>query len=213
MRLTLAPMRLQPFHHIYVRNVFPAEFYAEMLANLPPDEAYGDEDYPNRRILNPMEYDSPFWREIAIWMASKPYITGVYSRFKDVARERFGEKPLEIGVNVRLVRDEPTYSLSPHTDVPGKFLSFLFYLPRTHELSDFGTTIFRPRDRDLTSDGKAWLSFDDFEPVWTAPFEPNTCFAFARTDTSFHGVLPHSEATAQRNALLLNVYAKVRDAD
>lgn len=213
MRLTRAPLREKPFHHIYVRNVFPAAFYAEMLANLPPDAAYGDEDYPHRRILNPMEYGNPFWRDIAIWMASKPYITGVYNRFKAVAKERFGERELEIGVNVRLVRDEPAYSLSPHTDVPGKFLSFLFYLPENGELSEFGTSIFRPHASGLTSDGKAWLSFDDFDPVWTAPFAPNSCFAFARTDRSFHGVLPHPEATKQRNALLLNVYAKARNAD
>ena len=214
LRLTRAPVLTQPWRHIYVRNVFPDDFYAEMLARLPPDAAYGDEDdYPHRRLLNPMEYSDPFWREIAMWMASKPYITGLYGRFKEVALERFGDKPLDIGVNVRLVRDDPAYSLSPHTDVPGKFLSFLFYLPEDDGMKDFGTTIFYPLDEDRVSDGKAWLPFDEFEPVWTAPYMPNTCFAFARTDRSFHGVLPCPDETRMRNALLLNVYAKVMNAD
>ncbi len=212
LRLSRAPVALHPWRHIYVRNVFPVDFYAEMLAHLPPDEAYGDEDYPHRRLLDPMKYNDPFWRETAIWMASKPYITGLYDRFKEVSEERFGKgAPLEIGINVRLVRDDPAYNLSPHTDVPGKFLSFLFYLPEDDEMADFGTTIFRPHDADLTSDGKMWLDFADFDPFWTAPFMPNCCFAFARTDRSFHGVLPHPEVTRQRNTLLLNVYAKVRE--
>lgn len=63
----------------------------------------------------------------------------------------------------------------------------------------------------ISTIGMEWLDPTGFSPQWTAPFMPNTCFAFHRTDQSFHGVLPHDNLGV-RNVLLLNVFRKV-DAD
>ena len=209
LRLTRAPLVRSPFAHIYVKNVFPTDFYAEIRANLPSDEVFAEGSaYPNRRLVNPKKLGNPFWDDLIRWMTDFGYVNQLCRRFMDVWVERWGEVNIGLSANVRLVRDEPAYSLSPHTDTPNKFLSFLFYLPENDELRDFGTTIFLPKDRTRTSDGMDWLEWEGFDPIWTAPFIPNSCFAFGRTDRSFHGVLPHPEATRQRNALLLNIDAK-----
>jgi hypothetical protein len=202
--LSRAPIIREPFQHIYVRDVFPKAYYAEMLRNLPSDEQYGEErQYPHRRFLDPINLGG-FWSELYEWMGSSPYIDTLYRKFQEVRDERFPGQDLKIGYDIRLSRDDPEYYLSPHTDMPSKFLSFLFYLPGDDRLKDVGTTIFRHKDPDYRHDGVTWLSFDDFEPVWTAPFMPNTCFAFARTDYSFHGVMPNTLGLV-RNALMLNV--------
>jgi hypothetical protein len=205
-RLLRAPLVQTPYRHMYVRNVFPADFYAEMLRNLPDDDAYGSRAYPHRRLLEPATLGG-FWADLCAWMGSGEYVAALYNRFSMVRDERFGPLDLRVGFDIRLVRDDPEYHLSPHTDVPNKFLSFLFYLPSDDRMREFGTTIFQHRDPEFSHDGLSWLKdMDDFSPVWTAPFMPNTCFAFARTDKSFHGVLS-SDCGMVRNALLLNIFA------
>lgn len=206
MRLARAPVVLAPYRYCYVRDVFPVAFYHEMLSALPPNEAYGEEEYKSRRILDPQGL--PFWSDLCGWMGAEPYLSKLVRKFGMVRQERFGDQELQIKYNIRLVRDEPTYWLKPHTDIPEKFLSFLFYLPRDDRLRGFGTTIYRHKDPDFVSTDGHWNgAVANFEPVWTAPFMPNTCFAFARTDKSFHGVM-QSDCGHRRDALLLNIFVE-----
>lgn len=201
LRLTRAPIIREPFDHIYVRDVFPADFYAEMLANIPDVEAFGDYALPRRRIVDPQTL-GPFWTSVWEWMGTTDYILPLISKFSYV------RKPEHIGFNIRLVRDDPDYSLSPHTDHPDKFASFLFYLPPNDKMREFGTTLLRHQDPEFTHHGLEWIKDQaevaKFRPVFTAPFMPNTCFAFPRTSRSFHCVMP-STCGQVRHALLLNL--------
>ena len=40
----------------------------------------------------------------------------------------------------------------------------------------------------------------------TAPFRPNSLFAFFKTDRAFHGVDPIADTDIERNMLLYNIY-------
>src|SRR5262245_18217331 len=84
-----APVGVFPYPHCFVRDVFPADFYAEMQRNLPDAaamipilEARGVKGYEERFVL---ELHKPehlatlpddkrkFWQDAATWFVGNPY--------------------------------------------------------------------------------------------------------------------------------------------
>jgi hypothetical protein len=194
-RLLDADVVFNPFAHIYVTRAFPQDYYAEMLAQLPPDKEYKDRQFDNRMIADAIEVGG-FWKELAEWMVHRDLIYTLLRIFNvPVGR---------LKANVRLVRDSQGYRIKPHTDIKSKVLSLLFYLAPDEDHPEAGTTAMVPKAKDFTSDGLSRYPFEDFQSVYTAPFLPNTMFGFPRSNTSFHGV---TETTIpKRDVLLLNIY-------
>lgn len=195
-----APVKTFPFPHIYVEEVFPDAYYWEMVNNLPPDGDYttGASNYKGRRFADPAKVDyfdelrSPDWQHIAVF----PFRHWINKRFPNVFEPR---------TDLRLVRDTKNYSIGPHTDAPWKVLSYLFYLPVNSILHPYGTSIYLPKDPNFRCIGGPHHKFEDFEQIYTAPFRPNSLFAFFKTDYSFHGVEP-IPVQCQRDVLLWNLY-------
>jgi hypothetical protein len=183
-RLANAPLQLYPFPHFFARDVFPADYYAQIQRHLPPasalkslEEARGAQGYPDRFVM-PLGGDLP---------------------------ESLSDAQLEITDELLLVRDRSRYSLGPHTDKPAKVISVLFYLPADERLARHGTSIYLPKEEGFTADGGAHLPFEGFERLATMPFVPNSVFAFAKTSASFHGVEPIAEEGVERNLLLYDL--------
>lgn len=194
-----APVYTVPFPHIYVPNVFPPDFYNELREHLPPDGDYstGASNYNGRRFADPdsdlfSPFRDPFWTQIAMY----PFQKHLSKRFPD---------GFNTYTDLRLVRDTRNYAIGPHTDAPWKVLSFLFYLPPDATLSKYGTSIYLPNDGDFRCPGGPHHKFENFTRIHTAPFLPNSLFAFFKTDFSFHGVEP-IPVQCQRDVLLWNLY-------
>lgn len=195
-RLQDAEVKPAPFPHVYVTRAFPQSYYEEMLASLPPDEAYKDRTYENRAMISVKDLNTLFWAELYDWMTSYDLIGTLIGLFNLNCRK--------LSLDVRLVRDNAAYAIKPHTDIKAKLLSLLFYLAPDESSPESGTSIMVPKNRVFTSEGKVRYPFDDFETVTTAPFMPNTMLGFPRSDVSFHGV--HATKLPIRNVLLLNLY-------
>ena len=217
-----APLRYYPFPHIFVENAFPPAFYRELIAHLPPrrhfstlkalGRVYGD--YPDSRWVLQLAPESlrkleephrNFWYETGEWL-----LTGDFMNFLLLKFDAYIEKSAASGARpfmheAFLVRDYSTYRLPPHTDSPKKVVSALFYLPSDESLSYLGTSIYVPKNRTHVSDGTAFESRDAFDLVTTMPYRPNCLFAFVRTDDSFHGVEPLTEAEVRRDLLLYDI--------
>lgn len=192
-----------PFPHFFVRDVFPEDFYWRMLTRLPTDETYKAESYANRRFASPEDPDfAPFH--------SKVFTQNIIQVFREPFLQRFPEGGAALAPEWRLVRDQQNYKIGPHTDAPWKVISLLFYLPVDHSHENAGTSIFIPEDRQQTCPGGPHYAFEGFKKVWTAPYIPNSCFGFWKTDFSWHGVEQISRKM-QRDVLLWNLYdAKMR---
>jgi hypothetical protein len=220
-RLANAPLQPYPFPHLYARDVFPAGYYAEIQRQLPPaaalkplQEARGAKGYPERFVM-PLGGELPgglsaaqreFWRDFARWVFRGRLGPAVLGRFAPIVEQRLQENPeMEITDELLLVRDRSRYSLGPHTDTPAKVISVLFYLPADERLARHGTSVYLPKEEGFTSDGNAHLPFERFERVATMPFVPNSVFAFAKTNSSFHGVEPIAEEGVERNLLLYDL--------
>jgi hypothetical protein len=225
-RIGNAPVRLFPFPHIYVRDVFPADFYRQLRAHIPPRSHFDtlknlkrvEGDYPDTRLVLPItppdvaKLEEPyrsFWNDTGAWLLGGEFAPFVLSKFEGILSQRFANPADEQFVSeALLVQDYSTYSLPPHTDSPKKVVAFLFYLPEDESLSHLGTSIYIPRDRRGVSDGTRYCRPEDFDLMTTMPYVPNSLFAFVKTPNSFHGVEPIAEREVRRDLLLYDIKVK-----
>lgn len=221
-----APINPFPFPHIYVRDVFPEDYYRELRAHLPPPEACKDlkalgrvgSGYPDTRLVLPVTPDDVqalaeplrgFWHELAQWLLGENFSRAAQAKFRPYLDQRFGKsRNLEFLEEALIVQDYTTYSLGPHTDKLKKVLSLLFYLPADASLAHLGTSIYVPKQPDFQCQGGPHYSFELFDRVVTMPYLPNTLFAFPKTYNSFHGVEPITEGSVRRDLLLYDIYMR-----
>jgi hypothetical protein len=222
-RIANAPMREFPYPHLYIRDIFPEDFYPRLRASLPSEEHLRTlrslgrvaADYPDTRLVMPLQLEytvrlepaqRTFWEGLAGWMLGSvfgqlmvakfaPYLR---DRFENLATQRFADEAL-------IVRDRTAYSLGPHTDSVHKVLSFLFYLPPDASLAHLGTSLYVAKDPQFTCRGGPHYEFDRFRRMLTMEYLPNTLFAFMKTARAFHGVEPITQAGVQRDLLLYDI--------
>ena len=184
-----APIQQKPFTHLFIQNVFPWDFYANIVQSLPQPETYTDKSYENRMMC---EVTNPG----LAWLAK--------DEFKHLIMNRMGLEG-NFRPYIRYVRDTADYSIKVHTDIKRKAITLLFYLPHDLSTLNYGTSVYVPKEKGFTSDGGKRFEFDLFDKVYTAPFMPNSVFGFKRADNSFHGV--ERQGSGVRNVLLYNLMA------
>lgn len=223
-RIANAPVMPYPFPHFYLESVFPDDFYRSLLQSLPPLEDYtllSDTGtvkagtYKERFSLDPRKFaeDKPqspqaqFFAELVDWAESGEFAGMLLRKFDSAVNARFGHSnKIRFDQETRLIRDFTNFAIGPHTDSPRKLVSLLFYLPVDDSLDHLGTSIFEPLDPNFVCEGTKHHDFAGFTKVFTAPFRPNSLFAFGKTDNAFHGVTPIKDAKVERNVLLYNIY-------
>jgi len=220
-----APIQTFPYPHILVHDVFPADFYERLRANLPPRDAYRTlkslgrvgGDYPDTRGVLPLTPDNVatlpdpcrgFWNETGQWLLGGSFAQVVLNKFGPLLAQRF---PNPAAVNFRhevlVIQDRTNYALGPHTDSPRKVLSFLFYLPGDDSRPHLGTSMYLPKDPSFTCPGGPHHPFEMFHRLLTVPYVPNTLFAFMKTPNAFHGVEPISDPDVERALMLYDIYS------
>lgn len=226
-RIGNAAVREYPYPHIYVPDIFPADFYAEMRSNLPPQSALknlgelgrvkGGDGYAARGVLPLTQQDlaslapaqRDFWERVRQWLLGRRFADTMIGKFAPYLAQRFGDlRNVRFGHEALIVRDRTSYALGPHTDSPAKALSFLFYLPADASKAHLGTSIYLPRDPAFVCPGGPHHAFDKFQRMLTLPYVPNALFAFMKTPNSFHGVEPIEEPEVQRDLLLYDIRAE-----
>jgi hypothetical protein len=219
-----APIREYPYAHIYVENIFPHDFYAQLRANWPDPSALisiadtgrvAKGAYPERFVMpfKAEEIDKfaadrrPFWQELASWLITQRFLTAMIDKFEPYAKERFGDDlyQCDFEYDSLIVRDLTNYSIGPHTDSPSRLLSMLFYCPPDEKHKHLGTSIYVPRDPGFRCKGGPHYPHQLFHKVRTMEYKPNSLFAFIKSDRSFHGVEPIGDQGVLRDILLYDV--------
>lgn len=216
-----------PFPHFYLEEIFPPQWYLDLVARLPDQRYYTRLDetgsvpkgaYPERYVCNltdaiRAEIDAD--AEPGPWSELRPIFEGpqfahrLLSGFNDSIVARFGQdSELEFETDCRLVRDFSNYAITPHTDSPHKVVSLLFYMPKDDSMASLGTSVYVPIDPNFRCEGKKHHSFSQFKRVMTARYLPNSLFGFFKTDRAFHGVERIELPRVQRDSLLYNIYVK-----
>lgn len=223
-RIFNAPIREYPYPHIYVEDVFPEDFYAELRENWPDATAFAPiaetgrvpkGAYPERFVL-PVTQDGidrltpdrrPFWTEFAAWFTGQRFCMSMIEKFERCVRGRLGEDMLTCtySADALAVRDLTNYSIGPHTDAPHRLVTMLFYCPEDDRRPHLGTSIYWPLDSSFRCKGGPHYRFDRFKKIVTMPYKRNSLFAFFKDDRSFHGVEPIADLHFERDLMLYDV--------
>jgi hypothetical protein len=212
-----------PYPHFYVDQLFPEDFYQEILLNLPDSSSYlgmGDtgkvdpRTYQERLVLPITQPEIErasftelfFWSKFSLAINSDAWISMLMEKFNDPIKSRF-QKHLDhvkFSSFAELVRDKSNYFIGPHTDHPTRVITLLFYFPKTIDHAHLGTSVYKPKDPSFTCEGFSHHPLKDFDKIHTASFIPNSLFGFFKSDSSFHGVEPIKDQNIERN--LMNYY-------
>ena len=201
-----------PFFHLEFDRVFPDDVYRQILSAMPVGADYRPmhgrskvaEGPPTRvkidlfpeyiRHLPPEK--RALWDVVGAALCSEPVKLAFMRALKPGLEKRFGAGFMGTGMYPIpiLTRDIPGYSINPHTDTHWKGITVQLYLPRDEAHTNIGT-IFLTRD----ADGK-------FEKKRQMRFAPNTGYAFAVGDDTWHSADPVGKEVTTRDSILLTYF-------
>jgi hypothetical protein len=212
-RIAAAPLEERPFGHIRLEEVFPESFYRDLLAHLPATELYDEQHHKDAmlpsgksaRLRFELERENVARlpeRQRAFWLAfldqfdSNDLERALKRKFEPVLRRRFGTDPERIRVRRRLVlfKDVGGYKISIHPDNADKVITCQVYLPADETQLHLGTAFHEH------------LGDDQFRKAESLPFRPNSGYAFAVTEHSWHSVEPLTGGDRERNTLMAIFY-------
>jgi len=205
--LANSPKRAWPFPHFVVPDVFPADFYREMIARFPADEHMPplNDIYPKRlslRIGVPDQLDAlpdedrGFWRQLGLGLGSREFMRFVLRLYDPLLDARFGEL---VEPHIYLHSDVDSYGIGPHVDVNTKIVSMIFYLPDEPRDDLNAASVLVKDDPEMEVKPAYEESWEGFTAASTVPFQPNILFTFAVTNESWHGVRPNPEGVPRRS--------------
>ena len=209
-RFENTPIQTDPFSHLIIDRIFSESFYKKIMDHIPDRFYYQstkeypqrfsftlDEDHLNLLTLDPHLFD--FWSQFANAVYSKKFLEAILKKFG--LKNSPSIRPV-----AQLIRDRDHYSIGPHTDIPEKLITLLFYLPMAENQHHLGTALYQPKNPQFTCSGKIHHPFEPFIKVAKAPFNPNSVFGFIRSDTSFHGVEPIGIQEKERNLMTYTIW-------
>jgi hypothetical protein len=216
-----------PYAHFYLEKVFPDEIYELMLKLLPDASAYAadnprihtrEDGLVTRNILSLSvaglshlpETQRLFWSGVADALTAPRLRECVFAKLSQDLSRRF-RRPSEQLDSVAaypkpaLVKDLGGYEIAPHRDTRSKIVTMQFYLPNDMAKADLGTAVYCQRLFQL----KNLVSLRNrFETVRQFSFAPNSGYAFAVGQRSWHGRDKVPMASGERNSLMLIYYAE-----
>jgi hypothetical protein len=203
-----AAERREPFLHITFNDAFPADIYAEMIAAMPQRGLYRrmsgrakNADVRTKIDLFPewvrqLPDDArPVWRVVGQALTSAPVRAAVMQRLAPALERRFGAADVGMYPVPILTRDVPGYQIGIHPDTRWKAITVQIYLPRDRSIEHVGT-VFHTKRPDGT-----------YEVAARMPFRPNSGYAFAVGDDTYHSVDKVGPEVRTRDSIILTYFA------
>lgn len=202
-----------PFCHLCFDNAFAGDWYQRVLDHLPPDSFYHElrhhdaiqadgscsrlqfEFQPHEMASLP-DRERIFWTDVLQALKSSELETTMRKALDDGLSYRFGEghDSVRMLAHPRLLRDKTGYKIGIHPDTPKKCITAQIYLPSDLSQVQLGTTFY------------SQLPSRQFLYSKRMRFAPNSGYAFAVHDHSWHGVDTLSAQAGVRNSLMLTYY-------
>lgn len=212
----------EPFGHCYFENVFPEDYYAEILERLPSSEEYHalnlkawsrangestrDRMFLSKEGLEPLgKAQKDFWSTMTDVILSEQVKRTVYAKLWEDIALRFKVSEEEVpdingyprGV---LFRDTDEYRIKPHPDGTSRIVTMMYYLPKDLSQEDLGTSLY------VKQPALKRLFGNKFEEVKRFPYRPNSGMAFVVNRlperTSWHGRELLPSGSGVRNSIL-----------
>lgn len=205
----------KPFFHLEFDRVFPDDIYAQILRLMPEPTDYRPmhgrskghdlDDGTHTRVKIDLfpEYirnlppeKRALWDVVGRALCSEKVKQSFIRGLAPGLAKRFGQDFSKVGMYPIpvLTRDIPGYLITPHTDTRWKGITVQLYLPKDDANMDIGT-IFHEKLGDGSLPKRAQMRF-----------APNTGYAFAVGDDTWHSAdLVHNRVKS-RNSILLTYF-------
>lgn len=205
----------KPFFHLEFDRVFPDDIYAQILALMPEATDYRpmhgrskghdltDGTHTRVKIDLFPEYirnlppeKRALWSVVGRALCSDKVKRAFIGRLAPGLSKRFGADSDKVGMYPIpiLTRDIPGYLITPHTDTRWKGITVQFYLPKDDANTDIGT-IFHEK-----------LPDGSMPKTKQMRFAPNTGYAFAVGDDTWHSADAVHDRVKTRDSILLTYF-------
>jgi len=136
------------------------------------------------------------WDVVGRALCSEPVKQAFIRRLAPGLSKRFGKEFAAVGMYPIpiLTRDIPGYMIPPHTDTRWKGITVQLYLPETDANTDIGTIF-----HDVLPDGSK-------PKVTQMRFAPNSGYAFAVGQDTWHSADPVHDRVKTRDSILLTYF-------
>jgi hypothetical protein len=205
-----------PFYHLQFDRVFPPNFYADMLRTMPDENDYRPmsgkskmgssraDGKPTRTKID--LFPEYVWHlppgKLAVWdvvgrvLRSHDVKNAFVQKLGPGLRKRFGEEFANVGMYPVpiLTRDIPGYRIFKHTDSLWKGITVQLYLPTDDSTKHIGTIF-----HELLPDGRTPRKMQ-------MPFLPNSGYAFAVANDTWHSAAPVGPEVKTRDSILLTYF-------
>jgi hypothetical protein len=211
-----APADDAPFHHLQFYRIFPDDFYAQMVEAMPVAEDYramsgkskmGSSRPDGKPTRAKIDLFPEYIRHLpekkrAVWDAtgrvlrSRELQSAFVQRLAPGLKGRFGENFAKVSMYPVpiLTRDIPGYRIFKHTDSLWKGITVQFYLPADNSTPHIGTIF-----HEVLPNGRKPMKAQ-------MPFSPNTGYAFAVADNTWHSANPVGNEVKTRDSILLTYF-------
>lgn len=212
--IAVAPLQTDPYPHIVVEDLFPADFYKLLRQAIPPPAFFGDHDLIKQNLRTPIEFGPAlsirvlnFLEEALARRAIRPAVIQKFHEplqrhydaiFGPEFRDRANQLPQSVSGG-RVMLRRPGYHLSAHRDPKRSMLTCLLYFASGKDSEDYGTNIYRvldDREANYTQTYYPEQNGSRCELVKRVPFRPNTMLVFLNS-TGAHGALIPEDAPAK----------------
>ncbi len=204
----------EPFFHLELSEIFPADVYAQMLEAMPVKGDYRvmsgrtkstrttDGDGTRTKIDLFPEYirhlpaeKREVWSVVGKTLCSDEVKEAFRRRLAPGLERRFGPKYAKVGMYPIpiLTRDVPGYKIGIHPDTHWKGMTIQLYLPPDNSIANVGT-VFHKRIGEK------------YERAGQMSFSPNTGYAFAVDKDTYHSVDKVKEGVKRRDSILLTYF-------
>jgi hypothetical protein len=205
----------KPFYHLEFDRVFPDDVYAEMVRLMPvaadyrplPGRGGGNllPDGSSTRVKIDLfpEYTRhlpgekrELWDMIGRALCSQAVQSAFMRKLAPGLERRFGADYTDVGMYPIpvLTRDIPGYRITPHTDTHWKGITVQLYLPPDASATHIGTIF-----HDVLPDGS-------MPKAAQMKFAPNSGYAFAVGDNTWHSADPVGGEVKTRDSILLTYF-------
>jgi len=204
-----------PFLYLALEKIFPEDVYAAMLRAMPSVDDYramsGRSKSARREDGSPtrvkMDLFPEFirhlpaakrqvWAEVGFALRSDALRLAFVERLATALQRRFGPQFALLGhyVTPILTRDSAGYQIATHSDTHWKAITVQIYLPPDNSISHVGT-VFHER-----------LASGEMRRIGQMKFDPNSGYAFAVGDDTWHSVDTVGPEVASRDSILLTYF-------
>ena len=207
-----APESNEPFAHLRLDGVFPADVYSRMLDLMPARQDYRAMSGRAKKaqtvevrtkldlfpewIRNLPAAKQDVWSEVGQALCSTQVRQAFMRRLAVGLEKRFGpgHESVDTYPIPVLTRDVPGYKIKIHPDTRYKAMTVQLYLPRDRSIEHVGT-VFHSRNADGTYQVRAKM-----------PFAPNSGYAFAVGEDTYHSVDVVGPEVQTRDSILLTYF-------